>query len=97
MSIGMSDSSHLNGTLDHETNSSTPGLEKPADLTSKHITRFFAQYMKNDSLGRHATAHFARQFGQQFGQGRNMAEHPVFDKWQAYMEIKLTTSAFIKP
>lgn len=46
--------------LDHDADSSTPELDKPADVTIEDITRFFAQYMKNDSLGRIATAHFAQ-------------------------------------
>lgn len=46
--------------LDHDAGSSTPGLDKPADVTVEDVTRFFAQYMKNDSLGRIATAHFAQ-------------------------------------
>lgn len=46
--------------LDHDADSSTPGLDKPADVTIEDVTSFFAQYMKNDSLGRIATAHFAQ-------------------------------------
>nr|AAL78034.1 putative RNA-dependent RNA polymerase RDP-1 [Diaporthe perjuncta] len=46
--------------LDHDADSSTPGLDSPADVTNGDVTRFFAQYMKNDSLGRIATAHFAQ-------------------------------------
>lgn len=46
--------------LDHDADSSTPGLDKPADVTIEDVTRFFAQYMKNDSLGRIAIAHFAQ-------------------------------------
>jgi RNA-dependent RNA polymerase len=45
--------------LDHDAESSTPGLDKPEDVAIEDVTRFFAQYMKNDSLGRIATAHFA--------------------------------------
>ncbi|KAL2291657.1 hypothetical protein FJTKL_11879 [Diaporthe vaccinii] len=44
--------------LNHDAGSST--LDKPADVTIEDVTRFFAQYMKNDSLGRIATAHFAQ-------------------------------------
>ncbi|KAJ0123196.1 RNA-dependent RNA polymerase RDP-1 [Diaporthe amygdali] len=46
--------------LDHDAESSTPGLDKPQDVKIADVTRFFAQYMKNDSLGRIATAHFAQ-------------------------------------
>ncbi|KKY34978.1 putative rna-dependent rna polymerase 1 [Diaporthe ampelina] len=46
--------------LDHDADSSTPGLDKPAEVTIEDVTRFFSQYMKNDSLGRIATAHFAQ-------------------------------------
>lgn len=46
--------------LDHDADSSTPGLDNPADVTIGDVTRFFVQYMKNDSLGRIATAHFAQ-------------------------------------
>lgn len=46
--------------LDHDADSSTPGLDRPKDVTIDDVTSFFAQYMKNDSLGRIATAHFAQ-------------------------------------
>lgn len=46
--------------LDHDAESSTPGLDKPEDVTVEDITSFFAQYMKNDSLGRIAIAHAAQ-------------------------------------
>jgi RNA-dependent RNA polymerase len=46
--------------LDHDAESSTSVLDKPEDVTIEDVTRFFAQYMKNDSLGRIATAHSAQ-------------------------------------
>ncbi|KAG8166523.1 hypothetical protein KVR01_002212 [Diaporthe batatas] len=45
--------------LDHDAESSTPGVEEPADVTIEDVSKFFVQYMKNDSLGSIASAHVA--------------------------------------
>lgn len=46
--------------LDHDADSGNPGPDTSKDVTVDDVTSFFAQYMKNDSLGRIATAHFAQ-------------------------------------
>ncbi|ROW10512.1 hypothetical protein VMCG_02136 [Cytospora schulzeri] len=46
--------------MDHDANSGTPTVEGSNDVSIEDIARFFVQYMKNDSLGAIATAHFAQ-------------------------------------
>ncbi|POS80146.1 RNA-dependent RNA polymerase [Diaporthe helianthi] len=46
--------------LDHDADSSSPGLDKAEDVTIDEVAKFFVQYMKNDSLGRIANAHIAQ-------------------------------------
>lgn len=46
--------------MDHDASSGTAVVEGPTDVSIEDVTRFFAQYMKNDSLGAIATAHFAQ-------------------------------------
>lgn len=45
--------------MDHDIESSTPGIDELTGVTMEHASGFFAQYMKNDSLGLIATAHLA--------------------------------------
>ncbi|KAF3765122.1 Sad1 RNA-dependent RNA polymerase, partial [Cryphonectria parasitica EP155] len=45
--------------MDHDTESATPGLDGSQDITINQMCAFYAQYMKNDSLGLIATAHKA--------------------------------------
>ncbi|KUI59884.1 RNA-dependent RNA polymerase 1 [Cytospora mali] len=44
----------------HDDNSGNSAVDGAADVSIEDIIRFFAQYMKNDSLGAIATAHFAQ-------------------------------------
>ena len=46
--------------LDHDASSGPPVPDGPTDVSIEEVIRFFAQYMKNDSLGAIATAHFAQ-------------------------------------
>lgn len=45
--------------MDHDGVAATPGLDGSTDITIDQMCAFFAQYMKNDSLGLIATAHVA--------------------------------------
>lgn len=44
----------------HDSGPGTPGNDGPTDISIEDVIRFFVQYMKNDSLGAIATAHFAQ-------------------------------------
>ncbi|KAK7739008.1 hypothetical protein SLS53_005904 [Cytospora paraplurivora] len=46
--------------LDHDASSGIPMVDSTKDVSIEDVIRFFAQYMKNDSLGAIATAHFAQ-------------------------------------
>lgn len=46
--------------MDHDASSGTPMVDGATDVSIDDIAKFFAQYMKNDSLGAIATAHFAQ-------------------------------------
>lgn len=45
--------------MNHDADTTTPGLDGSIDITIDHMCQFFAQYMQNDSLGLIATAHVA--------------------------------------
>ncbi|ROV93253.1 hypothetical protein VPNG_09550 [Cytospora leucostoma] len=46
--------------MDHDANSGIAMVDSTKDVSIEDVIRFFAQYMKNDSLGAIATAHFAQ-------------------------------------